>query len=538
MKKATIKVDEWNRPFTDSKNAYIYPETKTTLMLNANLITPSYKNMDDDKKEKINKLMKFNVTRRLFHSNIQIIVNYIDYFIEFYDNEKTLPIIYLTIKNMIDNDELTPSEFFKILMIKFFNETNMKKLIYKMINENYDMDITIMDGEKNQQGRKFNKPNDFTNDDAKALLSASLLMKIIVPLVNHYIDLHADKLDDADKFHMKIFTECFLRMITNKKKKKNTNGQYDSEKEIDLLKKLYIFAADKIEKHYKVNSLMWNQQSALRGVTKDSHLDNILTKYIISDNFFKINTTGNITHFIKSIINTQLLYTINKLKYKKDPVRIDDIVDANGLSSRDKAYQQLIKRDETRVTMAEVSTQQILTKLLKKYGKVTKEEQEYYKKNFPLTQVFQNSLLENNYAKQFMGYGELKNITDRQRILLICLMKRQLKKQGYIELPWLLTSVEIGKTTSRVIKNTKFTNKLINTERYASLEKSYVSLMGFNNNNNKDSKEKNPIISSLSYILNNKFAYVEYDTPELTGVEIEFHPDIIMNEMLSFIEDI
>ena len=509
-------VDTWKR--NEDEQAYVYMDGKNVRM-NLCKFIPSSRRFTEKDKEVSDSLETFIIERGLFLKKIDVLCKYMDYFIEFFDDDKELPVIMIHMKNRIDStkESMTMDEFVKMIQIKFFRDTAIKQNIYRMVSENYNLDVTV----DKKTGRVFNGPNDFTNEEVQRLLSISIFMKMIIPVTSQYIATNTMySKTELSGLITRVFVDSFYLM--------GTYGDADAD---DLMKKLYIFTKDKITKHYGANQVLWNQQCALRGLTESSHIDTILVKHLLGNNMFKFQFDNNIISFMKSIVETQLICTINKVKYKVNPVRVDHVKDFNGLSSVDKLEQSMAKLDESQVIRCDKSLKDTLYRIQADWGIVPSDEEvDYYMYNFFLDSIFHMKLLGYFYAKIFDGYVELKNMDIVTKIKLLIICKKKLIMDGYDQLPWLITSIQQGKTSARLLQNAKYINKLTSSADYKNLyEKKYKSLKGF-----KDDE----ILSDISRVLNNIYTYVEYDNQELTGTEIEFDEDIIGCEMLRFYDSI
>lgn len=119
---------------------------------------------------------------------------------------------------------------------------------------------------------------------------------------------------------------------------------------------------------------------------------------------------------------------------------------------------------------------------------------------------------------------------DRYYIKLTIIAKRMLKRDGYIQLPFLMSSVVKGKVSNRILQNTKYLTKLEQSGTFKHLmDDNYRSLKGYRDD---------MIIEDVSKILNNVYCYVEYETPEVTGEPIMFNEDIISDEYMNFIDNV
>ena len=508
-------IDTWER---EPEEAYAYTDGKN-LILNIEKIIPiSLERMSKEDKESITYMKTFVLERKLFFKKTDLIAQYIDYFVEFFDEDKELPLAYLSIKEAIDSGDksMTPMEFLKMMVIKFFKDTHIKRNIFKMVEANYNLDVTI----DQKSGRSFNGIYDFTNEEARILLAISIFMKFIIPITSQYINTNTKYTpDDLSDLFTDVFVETVYRM----------GNHYDVDVD-ELLVKLYKFTETKIVKHYGLNQLLWNQQCALRGLTESMHVDTILIKHLLGNNMFKFRFNENIINFLKSIVETQLICTINKLKYKANPVRVDNSKDYNGLSGIDKLEQSMSKLDESSVIRCTKSLEYEFKVLEEQLGVIDDDEHEWYYNHFLTTSDFHKMLVDYFYASHFGGFMEVKNVSSDQYVDLMIYCKRKLQNDGYQELPDLISSNLQGRMSQRLLQNSKFINKLQQSSTYINIMKDkYNCLIGY---------DDNVIINILSKILNNVYVYNDYQHQEKTGEIIEFNEDVISDELLNFIDNI
>lgn len=464
----------------------------------------------------------FTISRTAFQNKLVPVCQYLSYFTEFYDPEKELLSLYMYMKNIIDNGphSLTIIEFKKHLLGKIFKDYRIKDNIYRMVEDNHYIDATI----DKRSGRVFNGPDDFTNDDIKRLLAISMMLKIIIPPVEHYIATNTIYAND-DPLINNITLDLFVDMFY-------FAGDQHDEYEADIIQeKLYIFTEKKVRKHYKGHSVIWEQQAALRGTTESSQLDRLLVKFLLSDNFFKFQFNNALSSFLKAIIETQLKFTVQKLSYNYNPVRVTAEKGPDGLSGIDKLEQSQIKVDETKATRSYKALSDVISRLEKKYGHISEEEIAFYTKYLFNMDKFHNDLLNYNFAKEFDGFTELKSCSIRQVMKFVILAKRALSRKGFKELQWLISSLLKGKLSNRLLQNSKFINKLKASSTYTHLINDKYDIM-------VEGLRDDPILKIISRVLNNQYTFVEYEQPELTGENIVFTEDIISDEILNFIDEI
>ena len=518
---AIPKVDTWGRK--NPASGYVYPDGKNIKLNVMKFIPKSSRKLMANKftKEEIASLETLLIERKLFFNKTDMLCQYIDYFIEFYDEDKELPTAYLYMKKQLDSrtESMTTDDFVNMIKTRFFRDSSIKSKVYDMVNDNYELDVTV----DKKSGRKFESHYDFTNEDAKVLLAISIVMKFAIPMISQYIatSTNSDLFNDNNMSN--LITNVFMEIFFNV-------GSYKDGDPDTLLLKLYKFTEEKIMKHSIDHQALWVQQSALRGLTESKHVDTILIKHLIGNNMFKFRFDDNIVSFMKSIVETQLLCTINRVKYKADPVHVDSTKDINGLSGIDKLEQSLAKMDETTIIRCEKSLVDIINELEEEVGPITDEEISYYGVNFVASSVFHNTLLGYMFAKKFHGYTEFKNKDIFQHMRLLIIAKRILKRDGYTQLQHLFSSVTRGRTSMRLLQNTKYTNKLTASSTYQRLmNNTYDTLRGY---------KEEVIISIISQCLNNIYTYVDYENQDLTGEVIEFDEDIISDEIMAFVDSI
>ena len=464
----------------------------------------------------------FKIERKAFQNKLPQICQYLSYFTEFYDPDKELLMTYIYIKKIIDNGKqsLTIDEFKKHLLGKIFRDYHIKENIYRMVEDNHYIDATV----DAKTGRVFNGPDDFTNDDVKRLLAVSMMLKIIIPPVEHYIasnTIYSSENPLINKLMLDLFVEMFYHV-----------GDQNNEYEADILQeKLYKFAEKKVRKHHKAHKVVWEQQAALRGTTEASQLDRLMTKFLLSDNFFKFQFNNALSAFIKAIIETQLKFTVNKVSYNFNPVHVSAEKGPDGLSGIDKLDQMQLKIDETRSIRSSKALEDVIKKLEGKYGPISEDEIDFYTERLFNMDKFHNDMINYNYAKEFEGFTELKSTSIRQLMKLVVYVKRELKSKGYSQLQWFMSSLLRGKLSNRLLQNNKYVNKLKTSSTYKHLVENKYGVM-------MDGVDVDPILKIISRILNNNYIFTEYDLPELTGETIDFNEDIISDELLNFIDEI
>lgn len=555
---ASGAVDDKEDPIVsiDPEDSYVYPDGATIRINLLKMFGKDIARMAENNPDAACRFDTLNFKRDAYINKIDIICQYIDYFITFFDPDKELPMIYLHIKDAIDSAvlKMTPVELKNMIIQELILKSDIKTQIYAFVDYNNNIDVTI----DPKSGRRYIEPDDFTNEDARRLLAVSLAMKLVIPLIEQYksVSVLYNKGSWAHDISAEMMVELFYQfgqsptraksIWTRKKVRKNRpNRPWEKkiqeegkkEPEVDetdlLLTKVYRFIMKRVKKHHKNNAGIWSQHGALRGLTETKKGDELLSKYIFYDNFFKLNFRFSIVSLLQSIVETQLHFTIISVKYKKNPIEIDHTPDANGLSSADKVEQSLPKIDETLVIRANISTETVLEQIIEEVGPISDDEIEYYRTHCVRnnSNSVQEIILQNFFAKRYNGFTELKTMPDRYHIKLLIAMKRILEKQGNYQMSYFLSATTVGKTSNRMLQNQKYMNKLKSSPTYEKLTNvKYKALQGLD--------QPDMILVPISRALNNKYTFVEYSAPELYGQTIQFDEDIISNEIMDTIDAI
>lgn len=236
----------------------------------------------------------------------------------------------------------------------------------------------------------------------------------------------------------------------------------------------------------------------------------------------------------------QLSYFL-KESYSKNLTEVTNSKSDEGLSAVDKIAMNATKLDEGVVVMADLNVDMTTKRLFKQFDiAVTEEELAYYYNNF-IPSKLQMELVQAYLAKYFKSYRDLTllSIDDYTRLLLI-IKKKLLMELGYEEekkgelyyavLPYLLTGNLSDKVSTRIIRNTKFVEKIEASSKYQKLI----------NGEYKYLEEIKPgyIMSILSQAINTRYTYCVYEYPEMLGEEIVYPEDKICDELLFYLDSI
>ena len=141
-----------------------------------------------------------------------------------------------------------------------------------MVEYNYSLELSY---------KSANNPQlQYTNDHAKALLKASILMNLCIPIITHFA--YMKKIPDIDEFLLNIYDNILYIF-----------------QDVDIVSKLYETSISNVNRNAKNNAIIWNKQD-IRGKDVITHsmgavrniILNIMPKYTFSQNMVSLNYTS------------------------------------------------------------------------------------------------------------------------------------------------------------------------------------------------------------------------------------------------------
>nr|DAJ77541.1 MAG TPA: hypothetical protein [Caudoviricetes sp.] len=485
----------------------------------------------------------FMINKSSYEKQLDQIVSYINFFLNFYDKEHELILGYLKLKFVIDRERLFSVDptldndtknkiidgFISLMHNILFEDTSIAKNISKLVEDNYidDIESSNSKGEK----KEYLESLEFTNAHVKLILKVSFAMKIIAPVMFHYFYINGIKLEKGSdyiyRFYKPLFGDTF-----------ETNG-------INLFNKLFVYVKSRVFESSKINAAIFDKREIM-GTDTYTVLSMFIKKVVISDNMVKYSFPEtwdeknhkykeNIVGFNKTILKLQLNYFIKEV-HGKNLTEVSNTKNTEGLSGADKMEMNIRKMDEGMGLFAELNAEQTVDYIKKVIDiPVTKYEVDYMIDHFKPNDL-QIKLIYSFYSNYFGNYRDTALITGRNFYTLALLLKKKLlldfahdiTKDNYqLTLPYVLTGNVEGRLNSRVIRNNKYLSKLESDDYYQKLL----------NNEYKLLLEINPdeIKNIISTMLNLQFSYVTPENPDLLGEIIETDENKLGGELLYFL---
>lgn len=493
------------------------------------------KKFGDNKYEKYD---IFNIKKTSCRTALDEIARYLNYFANLYDRDDEYLMGLFKIKYEIDDTRSISREegldLLKDYIYMYIFTPSMQQKIYTIVDDNYYDDIERTDTSY-EKGKFYLESLEFTNEHIKILLRVSMGIKLMLPIIVHYVDKYKIKLS-KDSPLLFSFYEPLLNMF--------------SPANIDIYNKLFIYVKRKVIDAQARNKPIYSRNEIF-GHDDMTLIDRYLKYELIGENFFKFKfsesidpKTGryreNVLGLIKTIIKIQLIF-FRKNEYSKNLAEVTNSKNGDELSGADKLEMNLSKMDEGLLNLSDENVERSMEFIRENINfEISDEEIEYMVQNQHPNEI-QVNLIRAYYGKYFGEMRDLNMITRREFVILELLLKKillvengQTGEDGYVVshavLPYILTGNVTERVNTRVIRNQKFSSKIEESYLYTKLiHEKYRYL---------NSIRQNIILQLLSTMINTNFAYVTYENDQLTGKQIHYSDDQISDELMFFLNSI
>lgn len=164
---------------------------------------------------KLNAYNRFLIGKESYINQLDTITSYINFFINNYDFDNELVTSYLKCKFAIDKNHLFGEEdmdsYIDFIYEVMFTDTMIDK-ITNLVEENYLDDIETSDEDKKKyvkNEKKHLESLEFTNQHIKILLEISFSMKIMTPVLFHYIQINNIKIEKESDIIFRFYQRLF-----------------------------------------------------------------------------------------------------------------------------------------------------------------------------------------------------------------------------------------------------------------------------------------------------------------------------------------
>lgn len=421
--------------------------------------------------------------------------------------------LYFNIKYKIDMGEykkVSPQQFVTEMISTIFT-VDLMNAIKDYVDSKYNTNI---DETLDLKSHKYDKGTTFLDRHYKTLYQISMMSRLIIPLMTHYI--YSEKsIGDVNGFIMTTFLELFKLV--------------QSGSDMDLYAKLHLFVSRAIDKTRYTDSFMWERLKIL-GVTPEivcedtmgKLITNVIPKYSFDQNIMNLNTVV----IRKSVMS----YTLRK----KDPYTIYSLSSTDGQASDDDSIVSEVEvfdsyntqRDESVILFRRYApARDIQTIMRNENVSVTQEEIDFYSKSKRYHE-FQKTIISYAFTRYFSGVENIIGGCSKEEwTKLIIILKKMLERLGMYYLSQFVSAERQQYTYKRLSKNLE--TMIDEDPLYQDIvEKKYKSIKGL-------FERKNFIKSMIVSLINNTYTYNSLGNP-LNGQYIEKDENKIVAEVLRF----
>lgn len=497
--KKFIPVDKW----VPTEKEMIILNVKGALIMPINSIVNSQKDSID----------YFVLSTKRCYNSDEVrnhICHYLNYFENFYDNDRELLMVYANIKTCIDCYENYDKEMFFKDINRYIFKSTIRFKIWCMNEENYCIDLgkTI---KRKQENLKYD------NNHGKILMEIGLLQLIVIPLLTHFM--YVKGITAVDDFLLSMYDKIL--------------DLFD----VDMYNKLYETASTNIKKHQDCN-IIWSQQD-IRGINTTTHsvnsvetiLLNIMCKYVYNQEGSK--GIGNpVTYNFKSI-DKNTKYKITHIQYEYDFSPLDSSNrDAENNSEFDKFESYLSKKDEGLFLENQVNAKTTMERINNQFGPFYQDEIDFYIQQLSVNGEFimnskQKEWVLYIFYKYFGDPAATKAINRNDYIKLIIASKKILESSKLYLLPRILSS-KFSRLNTRKSVNKTDSKKIENSQFFKLLQTKYL-----------DPKIIDIMNSMIATMCSSEFISIDYDVENhcpgpTNGQVIDIVPERLREELLIY----
>lgn len=430
------------------------------------------------------------------------LVHYINYFEKFFDRNHELYLAYAYIKYMIDYAENYSKEDLFNDIFKFIFHPVMLHRIKLMVERNYRLNL-------NNGKRTNNVSLQYTDHHALLLLNFSMMQKLTIPIVTHFIGDRGYQNSDVNDVLMEFYYRIF-----------------DMFKSVNMIAKLYETVMSSVKRSMKKNKL-WEMQN-IRSINPTTHtIESVETiplqltpkytfeKHIISFNF--------------SAVRRNIGYKILDIGYNYTYVPLSSSLrDEDNNSKIDKYEANLEKTDENMHLYIKANKISTMYNLMHASGisPVTDDEIAFYRqelsKNGDVRNRFQQELVNLSLYKYF-GDPITSKFTNQDEYIAMMIASKKLMKNQFVILPEIICG-RVVRLVDRKSINKKNMEKIKLSPTWKKIQELF-----------KNPVKEDQVLSYIAVILSSEFNFISYDDPFLNGQKIEMQPEVVGEEFLRFI---
>lgn len=428
--------------------------------------------------------------------------HYINYFEKYFDVEKEYFVNLCHLKFLVDYANGYSISNFMIDINRYILQPSIYEKVRLMVEANYSLKLSY---------KSANNPQlQYTDDHAKVLLQASILMNLCIPIICHFA--YSRKLGDIDEFLLDVYDNILYA------------PQFSG---CNITAKLYETSISNVNRNAKNNAIIWAKQD-IRGKDTITHsmgavrniILNIMPKYTFSQNMVSLNYTS---------IQKSNKYQVTDIQYEYSYVSLSSSKreGEDNVSDFDRFEANLTKADESTYLMIKFNYEYIMQSIEKQWGPFSDDEVNFYKKeltnsNGEIINNFQKQLVFNMFYKYFGDTVSIKAINIDDYVKLIIAARRMLKHSAMGFLPYIISG-KVNKIVSRKTLNKKEIAEMESSQYYPYVVDKY-----------KNPKIIQQILGTIATIITSNFSIIDYENKEINGLPITVESRIVIEETLLY----
>lgn len=419
------------------------------------LLEPYRVNVDDKGENPLIRRISYaEISKQSFINNINLSIRYINYFIEYFDDDNELMTAYFQIMFILHykNSKITVEDFVDYV-IAFFSTDSMFEKVIRMVEYNTDESLV------KKTERTYDESIQLTIEHLKAIMGVSCFHRFVIPVVSHFYTMRGKGLLGPGVSDKDLYFNIFTAFIP----------KFDDFYGINLYSKIYHTATTRISKTENQQRKMWNRRERF-GMTTTSFTHDLMREYI--------NELSQKTVFSRSaIIFLHVCFdrAITNELQKRDKFEMSDMnMEASdsvneSISRWDKWQLDRAGNSEKVRLRAYIAIEDMILRLGYEFGidfnhmtSEQKAEYDYYNDNIkkPIddTQLYMINLY---FANKLKSSEEIKQLQIQHIIKIIMIMKRDLRSRNYVYLPFFISGELLTATAKKISK--KSLEKLFTT---------------------------------------------------------------------------
>ena len=418
----------------------------------ASMLSDDYQvNLDEKGENKMIRQISYaDMNKKSFINKTNNTLRYINYFIEYFDDDDELMNIYFELMYQIMNREIQfdPEQFMEYVY-SYFTTDSMKEKIIRMVE--YNVDETLV-----KSDQRYDESIQLTIDHLKAIMAVSCLHKFVIPIVGHYYNMKSRLLEQIGMTEKDFYYYIFSSFIP----------VFDDYYDISLYDKLYHTATTRVKKTVNQESSMWNRRLHF-GTTPTSFTNKLMRDFLIDISQKSVFCKSAIV-FIHVCFDNSI---VNELK-QPDKHELTDM----DMEASDSVNERISRFDRWQMdrsfhsqkdrVRAYVSIKNAIYYMGKNFGldfrkmdstkksdqmspkvKALREEYEFYLNNMAPLSDSQLYLINQYYCSSIGCSEEAKMPETPELIKLVMIMKRDFEARNYDYLRFFISGkLQVGST--------------------------------------------------------------------------------------------